>query len=83
MSVEIYKIHYICENYGISQTEIHEWIQMEIIHPFDSSELLFDKEDLDRIRLICELKSQCDPNIHSLEVILHLIDQLNYLQKKL
>ncbi len=82
MLVEFVEIHYITENYGISELEIQEWIQMKIIHPFDSVALIFDKEDIDRIRLICELKNQCDPNLYSLEVILHLIDQLNYLYKK-
>lgn len=83
MSNEIFQIHYICENYGLSTTEVREWIQVELIHPFNPSDLLFDREDLERIRLICELKNHCDPNIQSLEVMLHLIDQLNYLQKKL
>ncbi len=83
MSNEVFELHYICEKYSIPAEEIHEWIQMEIIHPFNSSDLIFDKEDLARIGLICELKNHCDPNIQSLEVILHLIDQLHYFQKKL
>ena len=81
MSDKYYEIHYVCECYGISKNEVYEWIRMDIIHPFNASELIFDREDLERIRLICELKSHCDPNIQSLEVILHLIDQLNYLKK--
>ncbi len=81
MSAKVFEIHYICENYGLSEPEVQEWIEMKIIHPFNPSELLFDKEDLERIRLICELKGHCEPNLESLEVILHLVDQINYLQR--
>ena len=82
MSKEIFHFTYLSQNYGVSREEVVEWIDVEIIHPYDSSDLLFDKEDLRRIGLICELREHCNPNIESLQVILHLIDQLNHLHNK-
>jgi len=82
MDKEIFEIHYISTSYGVSREEVIQWIEIEIIHPYNAEDLLFDLEDLQRIRLICDLKEYCDPNKESLQTIMHLIDQLNYYHNK-
>ena len=82
MNNKTFEIHYISTHYGVSTEEIIQWVDVEILRPCDPQELLFDDEDLQRIQLICELRDQCNPNIESLQVILHLIDQLNFVHNK-
>ena len=42
-----------------------------------------DLEDLTRIHLIAELKHDFEVNDESIPIILHLIDQLNYLRNQI
>lgn len=83
MSKEVYELKYICTEHQLSEQELFDWIELEIIHPYNSERLLFDEEDIRRIAFICELKKDCSANNESLQVILHLLDQVYFLHKKL
>ncbi|MBN21484.1 MAG: hypothetical protein CL678_09385 [Bdellovibrionaceae bacterium] len=83
MSVTTYEISTICTQYGLEEEQVLEWIELEIIHPFNLEDLLFDQEDFQRIGLICELKNSYGSNSESIQMILHLIDQIHYLQRRL
>jgi hypothetical protein len=79
MTKIIYTLEVIIQKIGLDENDILRFIQNDIISPYNHDELLFDDEDLERLRLISELQEQCDPNEESLQVILHLIDQIHYL----
>jgi chaperone modulatory protein CbpM len=68
---------------GIEPEMIITFIEQEWIEPIDREHLMFDEEDLARVRLIKELKDVFEVNDEAVAVILHLVDQLNYLQLKL
>lgn len=77
-----YTLEIVIHETGFKEDEVYALIEHEIIAPYDQSNLIFDEEDLRRLKLVRELKENCEPNFESLQVILHLIDQINYLQKK-
>lgn len=83
MNISVYKLEYICLQNSISEEEVYQWIELEIIHPYDLENMLFDEEDLKRIGFICDLRERCSPNKESLQVILHLLDQVQFLQRKM
>lgn len=77
-----YTLEVIIQKIGLEERDILNFIENNIISPYNNDDLLFDDEDLARLGLICELQEHCDPNEESLQVILHLIDQIHYLQKR-
>lgn len=83
MSKLTYTLEIITQKMGFSKDDILHFIESNTISPYNNDELLFDEEDLARLRLISELQEQCEPNQESLEVILHLIDQIHYLHKQI
>ena len=52
----VYEITEIIELYGINEFFIHDCIERDWIIPIDTEKKLLDKEDLDRILLIQDLK---------------------------
>lgn len=82
MSKITYTLEVITQKIGFREDEVLRFIETKIISPYALDELLFDDEDLERLRLISELQDQCEPNDESLQVILHLIDQIHYLQRQ-
>lgn len=82
MSKVTYTLEVITQKIGFREDEILHFIESNLISPYIYEELLFDDEDLERLRLISELQDQCGPNEESLQVILHLIDQIHYLQRQ-
>lgn len=82
MSKITYTLETVTHKIGIDQNDILNFIENNIISPYSNDDLLFDDEYLARLGLICDLREHCDPNDESLQVILHLIDQIHYLQKK-
>jgi hypothetical protein len=83
MSKLTYTLEVITQKVGIQEDDILRFIENSLISPYSNEELLFDEEDLSRLRLISELQEHCDPNEESLQVILHLIDQIHYLNKQI
>ena len=64
---------------NIKIEEIHQYISDEWLRPFDQKNLLLDQEDLSRIELIYEMSKNLGVNDEGISIILHLIDQLNFI----
>ncbi len=65
---------------GITDAELELWEREEFIVPAEESnragELLYDSSALKRARLIRTLSEELDVNLAGIEVILHLLDQI-------
>jgi chaperone modulatory protein CbpM len=68
---------------GVPPEVILQFINCEWIQPNDPKNLLLDEEDIARIQLISELKERLGVNDEGITIILHLMDQLNYLHLEL
>jgi chaperone modulatory protein CbpM len=77
------EISFICEELDLDEDTLLRWIESRLIQPADISGPYFDEEDLARLRLMAELKELYDVNDSSMEVILHLIDQIHSLSAQL
>ena len=75
----IYKINDAATECNIKIEEIHQYISDEWLRPFDQKNLLLDQEDLSRIELIYEMSKNLGVNDEGISIILHLIDQLNFI----
>ncbi|MBC7711897.1 MAG: hypothetical protein H7177_01060 [Rhizobacter sp.] len=64
---------------GVADDVIVQFIQEEWIHPIDSETGMLDEEDVRRILLITDLREKFGVNDESVPVILHLVDQLNFI----
>jgi hypothetical protein len=78
-----YTLEIVLTQTGLDKNEIYEFMEHEIIVPFDATSLIFDDEDLTRLLLVKDLRDNCQTNLDSLKVILHLVDQIHFLQKKI
>lgn len=83
MNLTTYSLEVFCQKVGLGKDEILSYVKNRIISPHDQDNLIFDQEDYTRVALILELKENCNPNDESIEVMLHLIDQIHFLQNKL
>lgn len=68
-----------CEFCRIEEKEILRFISYEWIHPVDIENQFFDEEDIARISLVQELEDKLGVNEEGVDIILHLLDQLNRL----
>lgn len=66
---------------GLELSRIDAWIIKEWVVP-EASEAL-DQEDIARLRLIHELQNDLGVNEEAIPLILHLLDQLCYMQAAL
>jgi len=71
------------ETCGISIALIIQYIEQDWINPIDWEHGILDEEDIARIRLINELKDDFGVNDEALPIILHLLDQINLLHRKI
>jgi chaperone modulatory protein CbpM len=62
---------------GISSELVLSFVSHSWIMPADREKMIFDQEDLARVKLIYELQSVMGINDEGIPVILHLVDQLN------
>jgi chaperone modulatory protein CbpM len=76
-----YKLEDVALKCNLDTNNILQFISYSWIIPVDSENYLFDEEDIARILLICDLQDQLGVNEEAVPVILHLIDQLNYLHR--
>ena len=81
MKHHTYTLKIVVEQSGFREDDIIKFIDFDIITPFDRDNLVFDEEDLQRILLIKHLRDNCSTNNESLQVILHLVDQIHYLKR--
>ncbi|MBY0415456.1 MAG: chaperone modulator CbpM [Bdellovibrionales bacterium] len=72
----IQEVSSIC---GIEISIINQFIDEEWVNPIDKELVTFDEEDVCRILLIYDLREKFGVNDESVPVILHLIDQLNFI----
>ena len=63
--------------------DVLQFIQYQWLRPCDPIQLVLDQADISRIQFILDLKKDFDVNDQSIPIILHLVDQLNYLHFKL
>jgi hypothetical protein len=64
---------------GVSDQVIIRYIEEEWVHPIDTELHMLDEEDVSRIILIQDLREKFGVNDEAIPVILHLIDQLNFI----
>ncbi len=76
-----YSLEVITQKVGLQKNEVIRYVEEKVVVPYDYENLLFDEEDFGRLVLISELKRNCEPNDESLHIILHLLDQIHFLQK--
>jgi hypothetical protein len=72
-------IHEVSAFCGVSTTMIVHFIEEEWVRPIDSELKLLDEEDVCRILLIQDLQEKFGVNDEGVPLILHLIDQINYI----
>ena len=68
--------------YNIPIEIIIHFIEEEWVNPIDTELKMFDEEDVCRILLIHDLKDKFGVNDEAVPVILHLVDQLNFIVQK-
>lgn len=83
MTPKLMKLVHVCTCLEIEHEKVVEWINLNLIIPHDAQNLLFDEEDLERMRLIQNLQDFHGANIESAEIILHLLDQIHILQEEI
>lgn len=81
--VKLFLISDACEVLGVDETFIVHCIQAEWIQPFSRKTMEFDEEDIARLQLIRELKEDFGANEESIPLILHLLDQIYTLRRKI
>ena len=75
-----FEISEIIESYELSEVFIYKCVEEKWIIPYDIDNIFFDEEDISRILLIKDLKKDFGVNDESVPIILHLIDQLHWMQ---
>ncbi len=73
----------VCEELNLEENTLTRWVESRLIHPVDTDGPYFDEEDVARLRLMMHLKDIYEVNDPSLEVILHLVDQIHHLSAEL
>ena len=73
------KLEDVSQIIGIEDKIINQFIKEEWIRPIDSEMRVLDEEDVSRILLIQDLKERFGVNDEAVPVILHLIDQINFI----
>lgn len=73
----------VCISCNLSPEIVEMYIQQEWIVPQDKGEQNFDQEDLARMILIRDLKQEMGVNDEAIPIVLHLIDQLHLLRRRL
>mgnify|MGYP005689361383 CR=1 FL=1 len=64
---------------GLETDTIIHFIQEEWVSPIDIELKMLDEEDICRILLIHDLQEKFGVNDEAIPIILHLVDQLNYI----
>ncbi len=82
--MKYYRVHEIVESYQIGSDFISHCLKCQwIVRQAGPKAEELDEEDLSRLLLIQDLKNVFEVNDESIPVILHLLDELHYLRKKL
>lgn len=92
-STKVYRIQEAAIETGVDERALLIWVQNEWIipaHLLEDEDLNsqnpyqceFDEEDLARVRLIRTLQAEFGVNDNSIDIILHLLDQVHHLQQR-
>jgi|GEM_PF-2520949 len=77
------EMKYVCQQLNVKEAILIEWLEADLVVPAAPEGPAFDDEDLSRIKLLNDLQSIFDTNTSSLEVIMHLLDQIHLLKKEI
>ena len=77
---QIYKIAEVVEYFSVEKIFIKQCIEKEWVDLVEPDTQKLDQEDVSRIIFIQELKEKRGVNDEAIPIILHLVDQLHYLQ---
>jgi chaperone modulatory protein CbpM len=77
------KLEEASELCGVSVELIVHYIDEDWLNPIDREHKMLDEEDLARLQLIRELRDRPGVNDEGVPIILHLLDQLNALRRRL
>ena len=80
MIKEFQNIRTVSRILNVKKEFILNLIEIELVVPADPVNLSFDEEDIARIRMIQDLTERFNLTDDSLQIILHLLDQIHYLQ---
>lgn len=72
-------INEVSEICGVRSELILHFIKEEWINPIDQDLHMLDEEDICRVLLIQDLQKNFGVNEEAIPIILHLVDQLNYI----
>ena len=78
-----YQIQEASTRAGVEQHVLLTWIQNEWILPEQQAAEELDEEDIARARLIHNLIADFGVNDEGVSIVLHLLDQLHVLQKRI
>ncbi len=78
-----FEMSFICEELELDEETVLSWVKCRMVQPLDLEGPYFDEEDLSRIRFIADMRKTYSTNDESLEVIMHLIDQIHNLTSEL
>ncbi len=77
------ELSFICEELELDEETVLSWVNCRLVQPADLDGPVFDEEDFSRICLIADLRKTYNTNDESLEVIMHLVDQIHGLTSEL
>lgn len=80
--MKTHRLGEVCRRCGIEERLVVQFVTEEWVHPVDRADLTFDEIDLARISFIQELRDDFGINDEAIPVILHLVDQLNEIQRR-
>lgn len=77
------ELSFVCEELNIDQETVLSWVECSLVQPIDKEAPAFDEEDLGRIRFLADMRKTYNTNRESLEVMMHLVDQIHCLTAEL
>ena len=75
-----YALTEVSEIWGFEHSYVVHCIRSHWVVPAEPSEIQLDEEDIARLKLIQELQQDLGVNDESMPIILHLLDQLNFIR---
>ncbi|MBC7691663.1 MAG: hypothetical protein H7222_07820 [Methylotenera sp.] len=75
-----YALAEVSEIWGFEHAYVVHCVRSHWVVPAEPIEVRFDEEDVARLKLIRELQTELGVNDDAIPIILHLLDQLNYIR---
>ena len=77
------ELSFICEELELDEEIVLSWVKCRLVQPMDLEGPIFDEEDYSRICFIADMRKTYNTNDESLEIIMHLVDQIHNLTSEL